>query len=365
MNGVTSYVYDAFGDLLATTGPLGKTISNTYDVRGRKIASSDPDMGSWSYGYDGLDELVSQTDAKGQTTTMAYDLLGRMTSKQAPDLASAWTWDEAAHGVGRLASATTNQSYARLYAYDSLGRPTSVTLTINGNPYGYVTNYLALSGKAFQTTYPSGLVLERDYNSLGYLADLKDLGQGLLVWRANTRDAELHPLSVTLGGAFGVSKTFNVETGRIETVQAGAGAGIANFSYGFDTLGNLISRADANESLSETFGYDALNRLLNVTKNGVQSWSGTYDAEGDILTKSDVGTYSYGSGAGPHAVTSIAGTLNGVANPTFAYDANGAMLSGAGRSFAYDASGHTSFVAETIPSVTEATTLYLNDPTTG
>jgi len=33
----------------------------------------------------------------------------------------------------------------------------------------------------------------------------------------------------------------------------------------------------------------------------------------------------------PHALTSIAGTYNGVANPTFAYDANGAMTSGAGR----------------------------------
>jgi hypothetical protein len=68
------------------------------------------------------------------------------------------------------------------------------------------------------------------------------------------------------------------------------------------------------------------------------------DALGDILTKSDVGTYSYGSGAGPHAVTSIntvtgctlgAGcTVNGVSNPTNTYDANGNMAAGAGRTIA-------------------------------
>jgi RHS repeat-associated protein len=44
-----------------------------------------------------------------------------------------------------------------------------------------------------------------------------------------------------------------------------------------------------------------------------------------------VGCFAYGGGAGPHALTSITGTYNGVVNPTFAYDANGVMTSGAGR----------------------------------
>ena len=61
-----------------------------------------------------------------------------------------------------------------------------------------------------------------------------------------------------------------------------------------------------------------------------------YDALGDITSKSDVGTYTYsGSGAGPHAVTGITGTVNGVTNPTFTYDGNGNMTSGAGRSITW------------------------------
>jgi YD repeat-containing protein len=38
-------------------------------VRGRKIASNDPDLGAWTYSYDTASELVSQTDANSQTAT--------------------------------------------------------------------------------------------------------------------------------------------------------------------------------------------------------------------------------------------------------------------------------------------------------
>lgn len=62
--------------------------------------------------------------------------------------------------------------------------------------------------------------------------------------------------------------------------------------------------------------------------------------DGNISSKSDVGTYTYGgSGAGPHAVTSIqscAGcNVNGQTNPTFSYDADGNMTADAGRTAQY------------------------------
>ncbi|MDE3178701.1 MAG: hypothetical protein KGM47_03490 [Acidobacteriota bacterium] len=47
----------------------------------------------------------------------------------------------------------------------------------------------------------------------------------------------------------------------------------------------------------------------------------SYDALGDITYKSDTGTYSYGSGAGPHAVTSISGPAGG----SYGHDADGNM----------------------------------------
>ena len=41
-----------------------------------------------------------QKDAKNQTVTMAYDVLGRMVSKSEPDLVSTWVYDTAANGKG-------------------------------------------------------------------------------------------------------------------------------------------------------------------------------------------------------------------------------------------------------------------------
>jgi hypothetical protein len=142
---------------------------------------------------------------------------------------------------------------------------------------------------------------------------------------------------------------------------------------------------------TENFCYDALARLTASTVGGTTSCTGgavssaAYDALGDITSKSGVGTYTYGAGAaGPHAVTSIAGTVNGVPSPTFTYDANGNMLTGAGRTVGYTsfnmagsiADGTTSLALsydpdhqriQQIATVAGAATatIYLDDPASG
>ena len=92
-------------------------------------------------------------------------------------------------------------------------------------------------------------------------------------------------------------------------------------------LGNLLSRADANESLSETFGYDSLNRLTSTTVGVSLSKVFSYDPLGNLLSKSDVGNYVYPAAgqALPHAVMSISGST---LNTTFTYDPNGNQTAG-------------------------------------
>jgi len=59
----------------------------------------------------------------------------------------------------------------------------------------------------------------------------------------------------------------------------------------------------------------------------------TYDPIGNLLSKSDVGTYTYplAGSALPHAVSVINGTINS----TFTYDPNGNQTAGLGRSISY------------------------------
>jgi RHS repeat-associated protein len=374
------YAYDASGNLTTIT-EAAKITSHTYDVRGRKIQSSDPDMGTWTYGYNVLGELITQTDAKNQTTTLAYDQLGRLTQRVEPEVTSSWTYDTAAVGIGKLAQASTSFGYLREHFYDSKGRPRRTRLTISGQVSNYLIEYDPISGKLDTINYPSSLVLKHVYNPYGYLSQLTDNLTGSVFWTANARDSEMHLLKQTAGNGIVTNQTFDSETGLVQTIKAGPQASVANYSYDFDTLGNLINRSDAVTGLSETFDYDQRNRLTQAAIVGGAVQAVTYGYQGNISSKTGVGTYNYGAGsAGPHAVTSVTGTVNGVVNPVFAYDANGNMISGAGRTIVYASFNMASQITQGSVSIgfgydaehkrvvmtgPQGQTRYLNDPATG
>jgi RHS repeat-associated protein len=96
--------------------------------------------------------------------------------------------------------------------------------------------------------------------------------------------------------------------------------------------------------------------------------------------------YGGGGNAGPHALNSIVGTYNGVTNPTFTYDNDGNMLTGANMSFGVTSFGQTSTITQGTTQMAElaygafhqrykmcvpncatptTTTDYLADPMTG
>ncbi|MGB5664287.1 RHS repeat domain-containing protein, partial [Eudoraea sp.] len=138
------------------------------------------------------------------------------------------------------------------------------------------------------------------------------------------------------GGAATAYYSYFHATGRTNTILAfdKYGSEIQDLTYTWDTVGNLLTRQEMSgtKNLSESFGYDGLNRL---TTYGVPTLpqTVTYDAShlGNILTKTGVtGTYEYGDGtnAGPHAVTFFNGA-------SLDYDRNGNLESDGIRSLAY------------------------------
>ncbi|HYB81050.1 MAG TPA: RHS repeat-associated core domain-containing protein, partial [Mycobacterium sp.] len=293
-----------------------------------------------SYAYDTLSELTSQTDAKGQTSTLAYDKLGRITGRVEPDMTCVWVYDSAANGIGKLASASITAGpgagYRRSYAYDVLSRPVQAATTIAGTVYTLAASYDA-NGRIGTVAYPSGFGTSYAYTALGYARQIADSVTGKVYWTANAEDAELHLTQQTAGNGVATNEGFDALTGRLLNIQAGTGSSVANFSYTYDKLGELLSRADANESLTESFVYDGLDRLTSSTVSlspTPLTKTFSYSAIGNLLSKSDVGTYSYPPAGGPlpHAVTSISG---GTISTTFTYDANGNQTSGLGRSIAW------------------------------
>jgi RHS repeat-associated protein len=332
------YAYSPFGKLIQTTDAQTNIVTATYDVRGRKIASSEPNLGATTYAYNVLGELKSQTDAKLQTTTITYDRLSRPLQRVEADMTAVWVYDTAANGIGKLATASVTAGptagYQRTNTYDSLGRPSQVATAIDGTTYTMGAAYDA-NGRLSQVAYPSGFVATYGYNSLGYANQLSGSGAQTL-WTANGMDAEGHLTLQTAGNGVATTRGFSPSTGRLLSVAAGSGNTVQNSTYSYDLLGNPLSRTDGTSNLSESFTYDPLNRLLTATVSTsvapVKTFS--YNSIGNMMSKSDVGTYTYAPPGSPrpHAVMSISGpTLS----TTFTYDAVGNQTAGLGRTISW------------------------------
>jgi RHS repeat-associated protein len=387
--GVTDYLYTATGDLLQTKDPAGNIVSYTVDVRGRVTQSKDLSLGTWNYQYDVLGQLKQQTDAKNQITTLTYDKLGRMTQRVESGLTSTFTYDTASKGVGKLTQMETNAGNRRSHTYDTYGRPLATTIRLDSVDATFTNAYDA-DGHLYTVQYPSGFVARYEYTAnQGYLQYLKDHSNGSALWTANTRNAEGQYTQASFTGGVTVNRTFNAQTGRLTATTAGLSitpTSVANLNFAYDTLGNLTSRGDANQSLTESFTYDALNRVKTSTIGSVTQQV-NYNAAGSIIQKAQLGSatlnnYNYPAAGAtrPFAVTSISGMVNGVASPSFAYDANGNLMSGVNRSYSWTSFNMVASVTQGSTSVSyvydamhqrlkqttgTSTVKYFNDPSSG
>jgi RHS repeat-associated protein len=400
---ITSYAYDSFGDMVTANPPGAYILRNTYDLRGRKLTANDSDMGLWHYSTDAFGALYQQTDAKSQVATMGYDPLGRLVARTEPDMVSAWAYgtSAASHNIDQLVSASCasgasgnacGPGYSRAYAYDSIGRPSQLTLSTAGINYHSISTYDPTTGQLASARNFSGFTLDYSYSARGYLTSIRDdANSSLVYWTANARNAAMQLTQSMAGNGVVTIDSFGPLTGRMLNVcstnhSSGCDGGIANISTDFDAVGNLTIRGDMLHGVNEGFTYDTLNRLSTSSLTGPGtnlSRTMRYDSAGNITEKSDVcavnGCLRY-DGSQPHAVSAITGTVNGVVNPTYAYDLNGNMTGGAGRSAAWTSFNMVSSVQQGTTNVAllydegharlqqtapEGTTQYLNDPSNG
>ncbi len=363
--------YDGIGNLIKTVVG-GITTIMDYDIRGNKIAMSDPDMGQWFYTYNALGELISQTDAKGQVTTMTYDKLGRMLSRTEAEGVSTWAYDTSDRGIGKIASVTAPQGYGEDYLYDTLGRVQSVTTHADNQDFTISNQYDAFSRLGRQTR-PENFVVENVYNDYGYLMGIKSpkeqisdydwnhlntlAGAGgthashyqemaadtnnVYLWRATERDAAGRLAGHIVGNGLFNERSYNPNTGHLLSIRSriGSSGEIRNLAYQYDKMDNVLSRQNSLSGLTENFTYDQLDRLTQSAVSGTiagvaynNSINYGYDINGNILHKSDMGDYTYGVNH-PHAPSSIAKTQGGTLSYT--YDANGSITQSGDKSITW------------------------------
>jgi YD repeat-containing protein len=89
--------------------------------------------------------------------------------------------------------------------------------------------------------------------------------------------------------------------------------------YVWSPAGDLESRQDYLNDQHETFSYDALHRFDTASLDGVEHMDVDYDALGNIVSKTGVGTYAY------DADGRLQSTDNGAETVDYKYDDNGAV----------------------------------------
>jgi len=348
--GTTNMTYDAFGNLRTTKDPNGNKVTITYDNLGRKTDLDDPDLGLTHYDLDAVGRTWKQTSPKqraaGQSTRFEYDGLNRMTARVEMDLESHWIYDSAANGIGALAEAYTQtgskKDYSRKQSYDNKGRLSTTLQELTDGIYQSTQEYDRW-GRQSRQKYLRGVdqsklkTYELRYNNKGYLERVER--NGLVLWKTTTQDAANRTTAVALGNGLVQTKYYQPHTSRLESGELRASAsGVLRFSdnYYYDKLGNVKQRKQIWDTTSfiEDFDYDDLNRLKTSTIAGISKFI-NYDAAGNILSKTGVGTYAYPTQGDnvnakqPHAVRNISGVGN------FDYDDNGNLKEGAGRNISW------------------------------
>jgi len=89
------------------------------------------------------------------------------------------------------------------------------------------------------------------------------------LWLLNLLDARGSAVSEAYGKGLWLQSAFDPLTGSLTQRRSGTGGAEANvqqLAYGWDEAGNLASRQDLNQRLTETFGYDANGNLTK--RNG-------------------------------------------------------------------------------------------------
>ena len=368
--------------MLTVVDPALNTTTLTYDALGRKRSMHDPDKGVWRYTYNGRGELLSQTNARNEVTCHAYDRLGRLVARvdgyrgglpagpgersdagngcANPGAGSAtarWVYDTApGRGLGRLHTATGaadpatgTAGYQESYRYDGHGRVVAERRVIDGTAYVITTGYDALH-RPEVVTYPGAghrLQVKTTYNNAGFPVEIRNAVSDAVYHRVTGVDARGNVISEHHGNGVRTQRAYDAGTGRLASIDAyrpldGTRPGVQSVAFDFDVTGNLIRRRDHLRNVTGQFTYDGLNRLRTATSdfgNGdLRLAAVTYDALGNIMSKTGVGSYRYGGmscgrRAGPHAVTAT--TAPGATATAYCYDANGNMTRGGGRTIAY------------------------------
>lgn len=246
---VTQYVYDGFDRIERTVYPDGSFEQvESYDGNSNITSAKNRAGNSTTFQFDVLNRVTQRAPSGMPTVTMAYDLAGRLTSLSTPVV------------TGNPASGEWE------YGFDTAGRMTSEEA-----PDGKTVSYeLDANGNVTKITYPDTYYVERVYDVLNRLTDIK------------------------LNGASTPSVEFDYDD-LSRRSQMTFDNGVVT-DYGFEWNDNLssIENAFTGSDLDFAYGFNDASELTSQSVSDSQHmWHPTTDSTKDFGTANNLNQMPY------------------------------------------------------------------------
>jgi RHS repeat-associated protein len=370
-NFTTTYTYDALGDELSETDPLGNTTKYSYDADGDLTSVKDPNGNTTQYTYnlddeptsttqpggqpetetyDGDGNVLTQTDGNGNTTHYAYNALDEQTSTTTPKgEETQYTYDPA----GNLETETNPDGQVTTYGYDDANQLTSIDYSGSGNPdvtYGYDAdgNQTSMTDATGSSAYT--------YNSLGELTAQADGAENTVDYGY---DLDGNVTSIQYPNGKTVTNGYD-DADNLASVTDWDG-NETQFAYNADSEPDQTTYPTTNADV-DTTSYDADDEITAISmKEGtatLASMAYNRNADEQVATSTETGlpeptgatsdSYAYDNANDPTEIDSHTGytynsdqELTSSPSATYGYNAEGERTSqtpttGAATTYSYD-----------------------------
>ncbi len=305
---LNTYTYDYLGNQLTEKKAYAPTEAaftskNEYDYKGRVVKAYNADEDFVINSYNAYGQLTESTDYAGTPTTNIYDGLGRVLETKAViednedgkeyaikqyayDAAGNVTESKVSNnlvGANLLWARTSNE-------YNSMGRLTYTTMyngsevdSVTAYEYDNLGNVTAITTGLSSKTATDGQVTEYAYDRFGNLISLTDaLGQ-IESYTYGTGAMACLGLLNTKTDRKGNMTTYSYSRlGLLLVENVISGGASINHIYTYTKTG--AKNSESNGTISQSYKYDALGRLIEETETGGLTKNYSYDLAGNRIS---------------------------------------------------------------------------------
>jgi RHS repeat-associated protein/uncharacterized repeat protein (TIGR02543 family) len=329
--------YDSLGQITGITDPRNLATTYNVDSLGNLLKQTSPDTGITVADHDPAGNLKTRTDARGKTANYSYDSLNRISQIAYDDQTVNYTWDNCVNGISRLCSLANNNSNVS-YSYDNHGRITQKSQNAGTAPLTVSHSYNS-AGQRISSLSPGGQSIEHQWTG-NRITAITSNGQPVIsqityepdgqvngwVWGNNQQNERFYDLA---GRNIIVSMGFDASSQMPDSRY-----------YGYDAAGRQTSAIDDSDpKQNQRHDYDPLDRLTS-SQRGEQQTSRTdysYDLSGNRTEKikDNATLYSYSTDANSNRLQS----QGGAQTASYSYDPAGNLTGDGTFSYSYNAAG--------------------------